>query len=406
MRIFLMVALLPWATPSAAQTPREALVELLHRGAMLKGDATSVVAVLEQQATTLPIGTSSGGFTWDFDSALGIVVRRSQSFGPIFSDRALTIGRRKASVAVTTQHTTWRSLAGQRLASDGLFGIERYTDAGIFTDDLQFIEERYGSRIDLQTDRTTFNVTCGVTSRLDVNAIVPFGRTSVDGTASITVTLLQLSRVVINHAQAFSAAAAGLGDVGAGAKYLALSRKHLALAAAGELRFPTGKAESLLGAGKAREKISAIGTFTLGRYNPHVEIGRTFAGAGLGFNAPRFGPPEVITVEPSNEINWSSGMDVTVTPRFTIAGDVLGRTLQHAATIIRTESVRPFFGPYTTDNFGFRAVPSDVSLRLAAIGGKVLVGSSWLLTGSVLFPLNDAGLKPGITPVIGFERSF
>ena len=50
--------------------------------------------------------------------------------------------------------------------------------------------------------------------------------------------------------------------------------------------------------------------------------------------------------------------------------------------------------------------PGNVHLLLGAVGAKVSVGGAWLLTGTVLFPLNDNGIKPAVTPVIGFERAF
>jgi hypothetical protein len=49
--------------------------------------------------------------------------------------------------------------------------------------------------------------------------------------------------------------------------------------------------------------------------------------------------------------------------------------------------------------------PGTVHLLLGAVGAKVAIGGSWLLTGTVLFPLNDNGIKPAVTPVIGFERA-
>jgi hypothetical protein len=45
-------------------------------------------------------------------------------------------------------------------------------------------------------------------------------------------------------------------------------------------------------------------------------------------------------------------------------------------------------------------------LLLGAVSAKFMVANSWLLTAAVAFPLNSNGLRPGITPVIGFERAF
>jgi hypothetical protein len=47
-----------------------------------------------------------------------------------------------------------------------------------------------------------------------------------------------------------------------------------------------------------------------------------------------------------------------------------------------------------------------VHLVLGAVGAKVSIGGSWLATGTILLPLNDHGIKPAVTPVIGFERAF
>ena len=50
--------------------------------------------------------------------------------------------------------------------------------------------------------------------------------------------------------------------------------------------------------------------------------------------------------------------------------------------------------------------PGTAHLLLGAVGAKVNIGGSWLATGTILFPLNDNGIKPAVTPVIGFERAF
>ena len=372
---------------------------------MQKGDANSVVTVLRQQATTLPLGTSSGGFTWEFDPVLGIVVRKSRSFGPIFVERPLTVGRGKFSFGVTTQHTSWRTLAGQQLPTDGLYASEEYTDEGLYTDDLQRIRERYGSRIDLQTDRTTINASYGVTDRLDINVIVPFGRSSVVGESTNTVTLVDLHRNAVDNARDFAAAGSGLGDLAAGTKYLALSTPRVAVGISGELRFPTGSTEKLLGAGALEAKVAMLATSTVGPFNPHVEIGRVFGGTGLTFQT-RSGVPQLTAAEPSPETTYAAGVDVATSTRITVAADLLARHLSNAATIIRTDVVRPFFANFTREIVSFHAEPSSMTLLLGTVGAKIAVGSSWLLTGSLLFPLSDAGLTPAITPVVGFERAF
>ncbi len=45
-----------------------------------------------------------------------------------------------------------------------------------------------------------------------------------------------------------------------------------------------------------------------------------------------------------------------------------------------------------------------MAMRLATLTTGILLVAS--VTGTVLFPLNDNGIKPAVTPVIGFERAF
>ncbi|MBI3469884.1 MAG: hypothetical protein HY013_00840, partial [Candidatus Solibacter usitatus] len=45
------------------------------------------------QFSTFPLGSSAGGLTYEFDPSVGTLRRGSSSFGPLFAERALTIGR-------------------------------------------------------------------------------------------------------------------------------------------------------------------------------------------------------------------------------------------------------------------------------------------------------------------------
>jgi hypothetical protein len=95
-------------------------------------------------------------------------------------------------------------------------------------------------------------------------------------------------------------------------------------------------------------------------------------------------------------------VDIAATPRITIAGDIIGRVVKNSAGL-------EFFDSGSGgDRFVILEItPGTVHKLLGAIGAKVSVGGAWLLTGTVLFPLNDSGgIKPAVTPVIGFERAF
>ena len=67
--------------------------------------------------STFPFGSSSGGFTYTFDPALGTFSRSSESFGPLFAERALTIGRERGSLGVGLPAIDLRHLRGEEPAA-------------------------------------------------------------------------------------------------------------------------------------------------------------------------------------------------------------------------------------------------------------------------------------------------
>ena len=71
-----------------------------HSAHFVPGEGQELAPFLFNQAiasqlATFPLGSSSGGFTYTFDSSLGTYARSTNSFGPSFAERALTIGRRQ-----------------------------------------------------------------------------------------------------------------------------------------------------------------------------------------------------------------------------------------------------------------------------------------------------------------------
>jgi hypothetical protein len=364
-----------------------------------------VAAALKQQITALPLGTSSGGFTWEFDPSVSLMVRRTRSFGPVLGDRPITIGARKFSIGVTFQHTEWRSLAGQDL-QDGIYGHDLFLD-DFYIPPIQPVLEQFGSRLDLSTERTTVNLTYGISSRLDFNVIVPFARTNVSGGPDYSYTLVTSGTLLFRAQDTVTRSANGLSDISMRGKYVLMSRRRAAVAAIGELRLPTGVESNLLGTGKLATRVSAVGSVMVGPVSPRLEVGFLFAGKGLTF-AERFGRLALSEAEPSDEVTYSLGADAAVADRVTVSVDVLGRTLLNSAKILQTvhtmpDSLNPAF---TREIIGYTAEPGKVSLLLGTVGAKFQVATNWLLTASVLVALNEAGVKPQPTPVIGFERAF
>jgi hypothetical protein len=67
------------------------------------------------QVSNVPLGSSSGGFTYQYDSSLGTFKRSSASFGPAFAERAVNIGRGKFNFGMNYQHSKYTALEGKDL---------------------------------------------------------------------------------------------------------------------------------------------------------------------------------------------------------------------------------------------------------------------------------------------------
>ena len=152
----LSILLTSLATPAGAQTLDNSLADLLariilrdvtlpnpesdphavHFSPIEADDLTNPVVGIVQafntqlatQFATFPLGTSTGGFTYALDESLGTFTRSSGSFGPAFSERALTIGQGRLSLGFNYQHTRYNDFEGQDLDDGSIKFYLRHED--------------------------------------------------------------------------------------------------------------------------------------------------------------------------------------------------------------------------------------------------------------------------------------
>jgi hypothetical protein len=356
-----------------------------------EGENEALRGLFQAQTTTFPIGSSAGGFTWSFDSSLGVPTRRSRSFGPMFAERALTTGHMRLNVSLAFQRTEWKSVAGFKLSEGLVFVVNDFSED-------ERIEQR--SIIRLTTEQALFNATFGVTDRIDVGVIVPYVRQDVSGELRQVCTSFFSSQVFCDVTSPRSGTSAGIGDVTIRGKY-SLPVNVVSLAATIDMRLPTGDERNLLGAGQTQTTASLAGGLIEGTFLPHFNVGYMFGGKGILEPVPGGFGLDQGDFSPSSEFKYTVGSEFVVSTRMTISADIIGRAMLLAPV------------PYLRVTTGSRSVTSGPSiargtlnLLLGAVSAKVMFANSWLLTGAVAFPLNSNGLRPGITPVIGFERAF
>jgi hypothetical protein len=128
-----------------------------------------------------------------------------------------------------------------------------------------------------------------------------------------------------------------------------------------------------------------------------------------------------------DEINYSGGIEFVANPRLTVMGDIVGRTLRRAGRLDLVSKTFQYSDParlpapccralvemgiftFPTSSVSldeFNPRPGDLTLLLGTGGVKFNPGGNLLISGSVLFPLTDAGLRNRLTTVIGVDYAF
>jgi hypothetical protein len=380
----------------------------------------AINSVIASQLSTLPLGSSSGGFSYTFDPALGTFERQSNSFGSPFAERALTAGRGRWNLGFNFQHASYDTLEGKDL--DG--GVEIYlvhqdccapTNTSGAPPEPFFEGDIIRNRLSLDLRSSTFAsfINYGVTDRLDVGVVVPI--VTIEMNASVRSTIINLGTqgvTSIVHAfeggafsQTFSdsARAQGLGDVVFRGKYRLFDAAGGGIAAGVDLRLPTGDSGQLLGAGGVLTKVAFIGSMAAGNFSPHANVGYTFSSVE---------EPEPLSVDPliTDEFAFAAGFDMSVTPRITVSSDIVGRSLLGLGRLVpgpRNFTYTTITGAFGSATFEeFTRQPGDLTQVAIALGTRFNPRGNLLFSASVLMPITSSGLRDRITPVIGLDYSF
>lgn len=392
---------------------------------------------LRGQFANFPLGSSSAGFTYTYNEQLGTYTRRSPSFGPAFTERALTIGRGQRSFGVNFQHTSFDSFGGEDLDDGSITFYLPHTDccsaaapppSGLvpgFEGDI--IEAAL--QLKASTNTFAFFANFGVTDQLDLGVALPLSHVSMEANVRATIIRLSTAATPLVHTfvqgqdvteQLFSQSgdATGIGDIVVRSKYNFLSTGNAGLAAAVDLRLPTGDEDNLLGLGTTQAKVYLIWSQNHERVSPHVNIGYTLSGTGERIVTQAYSSEGI-----SDEFNYAGGVEFAVNPQLTIIGDLIGRTLIDAgkieaetktfqyrpgaaapgATPLQTSSTNPLTNaPYRQ----LALTPGHMNLALGSAGVKYNPAPNILLSGNVLFPLTSGGLRDRLTVAFGVDFAF
>jgi hypothetical protein len=377
----LAAVLLASAAPARAQSLSDALTFLVTNQSVPTGsverdrvaaEAASVTIsrALLANLATLPVPSSSGAFVYRLNPELGTVERNTQTFGPFFLERALTAGRGHASIGLTLQHLHFTSLDGRSL-----------TDGSLVTTANQFVDETAPFDVDrltldINADIATLYGTIGVTNNMEIGFAAPIASLSIDG-----------SRVNTYRGSTFRQATAtgratGLADLVVRTKYTLFDADAKAIAAAVDVRLPTGREEDLLGTGSTSYKFSTIGSIEGGRTS-------TYANAALQVGGL------------ATELSYGAAVSVAASRTVSLVGELLGRWIDSSGHLVSTTAPHPLLAGVNT----IRLAGDSSALQMVTLvpGLKWNVNGTWVLAANVAIPLTSAGLNARFTPFIGLD---
>jgi len=372
---------------------------------------TSLTNFIGTSVSSLPLSSSSAGVTFDFST--GRPVPTSTSFGPIYSERAQTLGRNRFHMMLNYTFLDYSKLRG--ISTDDLRLTFTHEDVGApgmgDSPNESDIMDFY-MHLNLTASVFAFYFNYGVTDRLDIGVGIPFNNVKMktnpyavidsytfvsndsanhyfDGTT--TEPILSKSPTPINDD------ATGVGDIVVRAKYNFIREKLIDFSVMADYRFASGDAENFLGAGFSTWRVTMIGSKIMGDFAPHLNLAY--------WNKD--------TDQDRDEFQFAVGFDQKVADWFTLVVDVLGgielgqepesTKLPDDVVITRTINGLKYVTVVPLTNIPNYHQDNVIN---ASFGAKFRLKESLLVMANVIAPLNDSGLRADVLPTIGIESSF
>ena len=333
----------------------------------------TLTSAIATQLTVLPTISPSSGFTYKYDAEAGAFVRSTTSFGPIYAERAETVGRGNIAFGASYQRFRFSNIDGIDLHNVPAVFFH-IPDTGPGSTPLTYEADvvQTTNNINLNMDSTIMYGSVGLTDRLDVSVAVPL--VSVRMGVTSTATLVRVSGPtftlpgvgVLPNPHRFTAdpnsltnsyvsngSASGIGDVIFRVKGNAWHGNRVGLSLGVDVRTPTGNARELLGSGAVGIKPFVVVSAAGKHFAPHINAGYQWNGKSIlagdltgaeisedsaGVAMIQNGP--AVKRRLPSQLFYTVGADIGVTKSLTVAVDYLGQTLINAPRVFRDAEPR------------------------------------------------------------------
>lgn len=365
--------------------------------------------------SAFPLSSTAAGLTFDFST--GVPVSTATSLGPIFAERAQTLGRGRINIGFNFSFLNLNKIRGTRTKDLRFtFTHSDVGELGTFGDSINELDTM-DLFMDLKLNASILNflLTFGVTNRLDLGVAVPFVNVSLEADPLAVMNSYTFARNDSANHLFFGGTpqnpdltfrpgkinddATGVGDIAFRAKYNFLRGRNVDLTAMFEYRPSVGDNDNFLGSGDPTFRAALITSSIIGDFAPHLNLAYENRQSKLD----------------RDEIEFTAGYDQKISESLTIILELLGQfeigSEIEELSFPQTQSIE------IRNSAGTQVGERDVSLTNiphfahdnvvnGAFGLKINPKREMVILANVFFPLNDGGLRSNFIPTIGFEFSF
>lgn len=362
---------------------------------------TNLLAFLRGAISTglanLPVTSATSGATFTFEG--GVPVRSTVSAGPIFGERAQTLGRGRILVGVNLNGISFSEIRGIPLDELSMtFVHENVGESALgdptFENDLVAVD----ASLDLSLVVTTLFASYGISDDVDAGILLPIVRSSLSGSSTARIQPYENTtphafgsesdpRAVATGGA--DASAFGPGDVGLRVKANLHQGDVVGAALLGDLRLPTGDEADFLGSGEASLRVLSIVSARYGDLTPHLNAGFALRGGDVQ----------------GNSLLLTAGFDHLASESVTLALDVVSDLSVGDPALLLPEPA--VFTSPEVRTVELTDIPGGSDdLVDASFGLKIDLPGGYRVVGNALVPVSEGGLRPSVLWTLGAERTF
>jgi hypothetical protein len=358
----------------------------------------------------VPLSATSGGSTFSFEG--GVPVRTSTSAGPIFGERAQTLGRGRVLAGLSRTGVNFKTIRGVDLsrvrftfthANSDFEGCDSIAGGDCSLLGVPALENEtidLNLALDVRLTVTAFLLTYGLSDRIDVAVALPIVSTSLEGTTNAQINPFGPPPAVhffggtpdnptLTASRFVRGSATGLGDVDARVKVNLRRGEPLSVGVLADVRFPTGSESDLLGSGAFAARGLAILSARFGAFSPHANVGYLHRGGAFETDA----------------VLGTLGFDHLLAPWATLAVDLISQ-LQVGDSPLQVPDPVVIQAPYVRTITPTTIPDRRDDLVDGSFGVKLTTAPGLTVVANGEWPLNRGGLRADVIWTLGLEYNF